>query len=152
MLSWNLERLQCNRASTTGNTCGFSASEFAWDLCACEGAQTASSHDGDCFGKIQGCLIDCITQSEVHRQETNVKGKFLPLSVWASKGYNTDAIEAKAEKRSPAKWGIYLYLYIYICCSGFNRFNLFSYLYMLSFMPLYTLKRYQPLSCMEAVL
>ncbi|CAL1142417.1 unnamed protein product [Cladocopium goreaui] len=58
-----------------------------------------------CFGKIQGCLIDCVTQSEVHRQETNVKGEFLPLSVWASKGYNTEAIEAKAEKRKSDMFG-----------------------------------------------
>ena len=58
-----------------------------------------------CFGKIQGCLIDSVTQSEVHRQETNVKGEFLPLSVWASKGYNTEAIEAKAEKRKSDMFG-----------------------------------------------
>ena len=60
------------------------------------------------FGKIQGCLTDCMTQSEVHRQETNVNGEFLPLSVWASKGYNTDPIEAKAEKRKSDLFG-YVY-------------------------------------------
>ena len=41
----------------------------------------------------------------MHRQETNVKGEFLPLSVWASKGYNTEAIEAKAEKRKSDMFG-----------------------------------------------
>ena len=136
-----------------------------------------------CFGKIQGCLIDCVTQSEVHRQETNVKGEFLPLSVWASKGYNTEAIEAKAEKRKSDMFGhvyrvnvlsinyshieeecrqrvlqatrkvgrflsfyIYIYIYLYLYIAAVSTA-------LICFrIPLYTLKRYQPLSCMEAVL
>ena len=47
--------------------------------------------------KIQGALVDTCCESEVHRQETAIKGKFLPLSVWASKGYDIEPIEAKGE-------------------------------------------------------
>ena len=60
------------------------------------------------FRKIQGALIDTCSESEVHRHETAVKGKFLPLSVWASKGYDTVPIEANAEWRKSDLFG-YVY-------------------------------------------
>ena len=49
------------------------------------------------FQKIKGCLVDEMSELEVHRQTTEMKSKFLPLSVWKTKGYDTDAIEARGE-------------------------------------------------------
>ncbi len=51
------------------------------------------------FQKIKGCLIDEMSEVEVHRQTTEMKSKFRPLSVWKTKGYDTDAIEARGEWR-----------------------------------------------------
>ena len=49
------------------------------------------------FEKIRGCLIDEISELERHVQETKMKGKYLPLSVWKSKGYDVQPIEQGAD-------------------------------------------------------
>ena len=51
------------------------------------------------WSKIRGLLEDKLTQLERHRQTMAVKGKFLPLDVWKTKGYNTDIIEQQGEKQ-----------------------------------------------------
>lgn len=51
------------------------------------------------FQKIKGVLVDEMSEVEVHRQTTEMKSKFLPLSVWKTKGYDTEAIEARGEWR-----------------------------------------------------
>lgn len=51
------------------------------------------------FGKIKGKLIDTLTEVETHRQVTAMRGKYLPLSVWKSRGYDADVIENKAESK-----------------------------------------------------
>ena len=49
--------------------------------------------------KVKGLLQDSLTTTEVHRKTVGVRGKFLPLEVWASKGYNVDKIKEKGEKQ-----------------------------------------------------
>lgn len=49
--------------------------------------------------KIRGLLEESMASTEVRRQCTSLQGKFHPLSVWASKGYDTKMIEEKAESR-----------------------------------------------------
>ena len=49
------------------------------------------------FEKIRGCLIDQISEVERHVQETKMKGKYLPLRVWKTQGYDVEAIERGAD-------------------------------------------------------
>ena len=49
--------------------------------------------------KIRGLLEESMASSEIRRQTTSLQGKFHPLSVWASKGYDCAMIEQKAESR-----------------------------------------------------
>ena len=51
------------------------------------------------WAKLKGCLVDSMCEHERHIRETSVKGKFLPLSVYAKKGFDCSAIESRAEKR-----------------------------------------------------
>ena len=50
-------------------------------------------------GKIKVLLQQKLTDREVASTERSVKGKFLPLSVYASKGFDVGPIEQKAEKQ-----------------------------------------------------
>ena len=63
------------------------------------------------FEKIRGCLIDEISEVERHVHETKMKGKYLPLSVWKSKGYDVEAIEKAADWKESDMFlgGSYLY-------------------------------------------
>ena len=49
------------------------------------------------WSKVKGLLVDKLTEVELHRQKVKVSGKFLPLSVYETKGYDTKVIEATAE-------------------------------------------------------
>ena len=49
-------------------------------------------------GKVRALLEKKLIQYETNQVETKVRGKFLPLSVYEKKGYNTEHIEAKAER------------------------------------------------------
>ena len=48
---------------------------------------------------LRGLLQDKLVEEEVHRQTVAARGKFLPLSVWRQKGFNTDRIKQNAEKQ-----------------------------------------------------
>ena len=63
------------------------------------------------FEKIRGCLIDEISEVERHVHETKMKGKYLPLTVWKSKGYDITAIEQAADWKESDMFlgGSYLY-------------------------------------------
>lgn len=67
-------------------------------------AQQASSFGSDTlnFGKIRTLLTQTLTELEKHQTLTTVKGKFLPLSVWQAKGYDTEKIMASAEWQESA--------------------------------------------------
>ena len=54
---------------------------------------------GLAWEKVKGLLQDKLITTEVHRKTVGVRGKFLPLEVWASKGYNVDKIKAKGERQ-----------------------------------------------------
>ena len=43
---------------------------------------------------LEEMLVNTLTRSRMEKEEVSVGGKYLPLSVWAKKGYNTAAIEA----------------------------------------------------------
>ncbi|CAK9089153.1 unnamed protein product [Durusdinium trenchii] len=60
------------------------------------------------WAKLKGCLVDSMCEHERHIRETSVKGKYLPLSVYAKKGFDTAAIEARAEKKESDLFG-YVY-------------------------------------------
>lgn len=62
------------------------------------GKMAVHSH-GLQWSKLKGLLQDKLVESETHRRTAAVRGKFLPLSVWAKKGYDEEAILARAEKQ-----------------------------------------------------
>ena len=51
------------------------------------------------WSHLKGLLQDKLVEQEVHRQTVAVRGKFLPLSVWEQKGFDTDRIKQNAEKQ-----------------------------------------------------
>lgn len=56
------------------------------------------SHHGSLDrSKVKGLLVDKLKEVEVHRQKVKVSGKFLPLSVYQTKGYDVKVIEETAE-------------------------------------------------------
>ena len=54
------------------------------------------------FGRIKGLLTNTLTEIERQVSSTSVKGKYHPLEVWASKGYNAKSIEEKCEWKNSA--------------------------------------------------
>lgn len=62
------------------------------------GKMAVHSH-GLQWSKLKGLLQDKLVESETHRHTAAVRGKFLPLSVWTKKGYDEEAIMARAEKQ-----------------------------------------------------
>ena len=56
-------------------------------------------NNGDklCAGKIRALLVKTLTVHEKNVTETSVKGKYLPLSVYATKGFDVVSIKARAE-------------------------------------------------------
>ena len=69
------------------------------------------------FGKLKTLVEQTLVENEKLIVATRVNGKFLPLSVWQSKGYDVDQIKATAQKRESAMLlgrNIYIYVpYIY---------------------------------------
>lgn len=65
------------------------------------------------FSKIKGRLIDSLTEAETHRQISSMRGKYLPLSVWVSRGYDGDCIAKKAESK-PSDLSLTLILLIFL--------------------------------------
>ncbi len=51
-------------------------------------------------GRIKSILEQKMISRETELTEARVKGKFLPLSVWTSQGFDGKAIEEKAEKQA----------------------------------------------------
>ena len=49
---------------------------------------------------IRASLVTSVVNSHTTQTTTTVKKKFLPLSVWAARGFNTDDIQARGEKQS----------------------------------------------------
>ena len=43
--------------------------------------------------KLESYIVNIITEQKIHRELDEVKGKFLPLEVWAAKGFNVEDIE-----------------------------------------------------------
>ena len=54
------------------------------------------------FGKLKTLVEQTLVESEKQIVATRVQGKFLPLSVWQSKGYDVDRIKATAQMRESA--------------------------------------------------
>ncbi len=50
--------------------------------------------------KVKGILQDSLTTTEIHSKTVGIRGKFLPLEVWAAKGYNVKMIQEKGEKQA----------------------------------------------------
>lgn len=67
--------------------------------------QLTASGDKLTVGKIQALLIRKMTEIERQTQETAVKGKYLPLSVWEKKGFDIVAIEQRAERQPSDLFG-----------------------------------------------
>ena len=57
---------------------------------------------------VRGLLLDKLVEQETHQVKTTVGGKFLPLSVYEKKGFNTKVIEETAEKQKSDMFG-YVY-------------------------------------------
>ena len=66
------------------------------------------------FGKLKTLVEQTLVENEKLIVATRVNGKFLPLSVWQSKGYDVDQIKATAQKRESAML-LGRNIYIYIC-------------------------------------
>ena len=67
------------------------------------------SHHGSLdWSKVKGLLVDKLTEVELHRQKVKVSGKFLPLSVYETKGYDVKVIESTAEwQKSDMPLGVF---------------------------------------------
>lgn len=72
--------------------------------------------------KVKGLLQDSLTTTEIHRKTVGIRGKFLPLEVWAAKGYNTDLIKAKGEKQV-SDMLLVCYIRFLIFCDGLSFFK-----------------------------
>lgn len=66
------------------------------------------------FGKLKTLVEQTLVESEKQIVATRVQGKFLPLSVWQSKGYDVDQIKKTAQKRDSAMLLGSEHMYIHI--------------------------------------
>ena len=68
------------------------------------------------IGKLKTLVEQTLVESEKQIVATRVQGKFLPLSVWQSKGYDVDQIKKTAQKRDSAMLlgSEHMYIHIYI--------------------------------------
>ena len=62
--------------------------------------QVRSEIGGLQWHKVKGLLQDTLTTTEIHRKTVGIRGKYLPLEVWAQKGFNVEKIKAKGEKQT----------------------------------------------------
>ena len=67
-----------------------------------EAKSMAASSGRLTFSKLKTVLQQTLVESEKMLTATRIQGKFLPLSVWQQKGYDTKKILATAEKRDSA--------------------------------------------------
>ena len=67
-----------------------------------EAKSMAASSGRLIFSKLKTVLQQTLVESEKMLTATRIQGKFLPLSVWQQKGYDTKKILATAEKRDSA--------------------------------------------------
>eukprot|EP00435_Cladocopium_sp_Y103_P036089 s1265_g9.t1 len=67
--------------------------------------QIQTQHGKLDWGMVRGLLQDKLVEQETHQTITKVRGKFLPLSVYEKKGFDTKVIEETAEKQKSDMFG-----------------------------------------------
>ena len=80
-------------------------------------AKTCLTPGGNlCYSKLKCLLSTSLAEQEIRRQVVAVRGKFQPLSVWATKGFDVKAIESKCEWRESAVFfGFSIYFQFLLC-------------------------------------
>lgn len=69
--------------------------------------------------KIKSLLTQKLVEREKDVVERKVKGKYLPLSVWAKQGFDTTAIEKSAEKQKSDMFLDWVGFCLKVCLSYF---------------------------------